>query len=88
VLISVITTYAGPIPFYALLAANLIRSIFRGNPQKSILYGFFGGGTVLALLDHISRLVSPVEVVPLGVITGIAGIPFLFFLLLGIYQTK
>lgn len=79
--ISVSTTFAGPIPFYALLVANFIRQSLGGNPLGGIMVSFTAGGFILAALDTLSRLISPIEEIPLGVITGLAGIPFMTLLL-------
>lgn len=82
VFISLASAYAGPVPFFALLWANLGRKIFKGNPFKTLFFCATGGGAALAGLDTVSRLLSPVEEIPLGISVALLGLPFLFVLLL------
>ncbi len=77
VFISLSITYSGPIPFYALLLANMVRFKTGGNPLNSIFLVFLLGGILLAAMDTIAKVITSFEEFPLGVITGIIGLPFI-----------
>ena len=74
-------TLSGPLPFFALLFANFFRLATKGNPVKHILFSFFGGGFFLTTLDTFGRWINPLEEIPIGIITGILGLPFMAFLI-------
>lgn len=78
--ISISTTLSGPIPFFALLMVSFLRHILRGHPVKTIWLNFTLGGLFLLLLDFGARQLRPVEEIPLGVLTGLLGVPFLLIL--------
>lgn len=82
VFISLASAYAGPIPFFALLWAHLGRKIFKGNPFKTLIFCGAGGGFILALLDSLSRMINPIEEIPVGISVALFSLPFLFFILL------
>ncbi|PKL14899.1 MAG: hypothetical protein CVV50_01970, partial [Spirochaetae bacterium HGW-Spirochaetae-6] len=81
VFISLVTTYTGPIPFLGLLLANFIRFSLKGKPITSFILSFLAGGCLLAWLDTLLRLLWPLEEMPLGIVIGILGLPFLIVLL-------
>jgi len=82
IFISLASAYAGPIPFFALLWAHLGRKIFKGNPFKTLVFCGGGGGLVLAFLDSASRIINPIEEIPVGLSVALFSLPFLFFVLL------
>jgi iron complex transport system permease protein len=79
VLASVAVAAAGPIPFVALISAQVAMRLVRsaGPPV-------FAGGLVGAVLvvgsDVVSRTVLPVEL-PVGILTAALGAPYLLYLL-------
>lgn len=79
--ISFVTAFAGPVPFFALLMANLLRFLFKGEPLSTLFSCFFAGGSFLVFLDFTSRSILSSEELPIGILTGILGLPLLFFLL-------
>ncbi|MBC9956556.1 iron ABC transporter permease [Yimella sp. cx-51] len=68
----------GPIAFVSLLAGPIARRINAGRP--SILLSAIVGACVVVGADYLASYVIPGDL-PVGVLTGIAGAPFLLYLL-------
>lgn len=80
VLTAVATSVVGPIAFVALLAGPIARRI-NGGRTSIVLAGLVGACIVVAA-DYIGAYGLKEENMPVGVITGIAGAPFLLALLI------
>jgi iron complex transport system permease protein len=75
---SVGTAAAGPIAFVALLAPAIARRLTR-TPLALTSAALMGAALVL-VADLVGRVVFPTEI-PVGIITGIIGAPYLLWLL-------
>jgi len=74
IFISFLSTFVGPVPFFGLVVSNIIRIIFKSN----MIYTFFSliaSGSVLVLLDFISKNLLIFEELPIGILTGIVCLP-------------
>ena len=78
-LVAVATAAAGPIEFVALLAAPIARRMV-GSPVALVPAALVGAVLVLGA-DVAARQVLPTTNLPVGVVTGIIGAPYLLWLL-------
>ncbi|RKZ24251.1 iron ABC transporter permease [bacterium] len=72
--------FTGPIGWIGLIAPHIARILSGPSHRRLIPASMLLGGSLLLLADIVSRLPSGVEV-PTGVVTALAGAPFLIFLL-------
>ncbi len=71
---------AGPVDFVALMAPQIAVRLAR-SAQIPLLCSALTGSVVVVLADLLARrLLSPVEL-PVGVVTGLVGAPYLMWLL-------
>ena len=70
---------AGPVSFVALMAGPIARSLLGG--RHSLLAGALVGAVLLLLADYTAAYLLPGVVLPVGVVTGAVGGPFLLWLL-------
>lgn len=70
----------GPISFVA-LAAPVLAARLSGRARVPVAAAALGGAALVVAADTIGRLAGPVEL-PVGVVTGILGGPFLLWALL------
>lgn len=74
--------FVGTIGFVGLVAPHLARALV-GEDQRSLLpMAALVGALIVAGASIVSKLVSPGGVVPIGIVTAVIGVPFLFGLIL------
>ncbi len=74
--------FVGTIGFVGLVAPHLARMLV-GEDQRFLLpMSALAGALIMAGASILSKLISPGGVVPIGIVTAVIGVPFLFFLLL------
>ncbi|MGC8745961.1 MAG: FecCD family ABC transporter permease, partial [Candidatus Saccharicenans sp.] len=80
--VSVVTAFFGIIGFLGLISPHFVR-LLVGNDYRFVLpYSVLSGACFLLAADLLARsLLSPV-VLPVGIITSLAGVPVFFLLLL------
>ncbi|MFH5821323.1 FecCD family ABC transporter permease [Georgenia sp. AZ-5] len=78
-LASVATASAGPVPFVALVAPQVILRLTR-TAEPALLASGLLGGCLLVAADVVARTALPVQL-PAGVVTAVIGAPFLLHLL-------
>lgn len=71
---------AGPVAFVAFVSAPIARRLARSPGPALVASGLFGALLVLTS-DLVGRLLLPNTEIPVGVITGIVGAPYLLWLL-------
>jgi iron complex transport system permease protein len=71
---------AGPVAFVAFVSAPIARRLCRSPGPALLASGLFGSLLVL-VSDLLGRLALPNTEIPVGVITGILGAPYLLYLL-------
>jgi iron complex transport system permease protein len=72
---------SGIIGFVGLMVPHMMRLMIGPDHKWLLPASFFGGGAFLVLVDTFSRTIaSPLEL-PIGIITGILGVPFFLYLL-------
>ena len=85
-LISILTAsavaFVGTIGFVGLVAPHIARG-FVGEDQRFLIpLSAFSGAFILVGSSVLAKLISPGAVVPIGIVTAVIGVPFLFFLIL------
>nr|WP_202886020.1 iron chelate uptake ABC transporter family permease subunit [Kribbella sandramycini] len=79
-LAAVATAAAGPIGFVAFVAPPIARRITR-SPGPAMIASALIGALVIALSDLIAQHAFGETQLPVGVVTGVVGAPYLMFLL-------
>lgn len=81
VLASVATAAAGPVAFVALAAAPIARRLLRGG-SSAVLTSALVGAVLVAGSDLVAQHLLPLaQAVPVGIVTGAVGGPYLIWLL-------
>lgn len=79
--VSAAVSVSGLIGFVGLVIPHLARMIFGGSNRKVIPMSALLGGIFLLLSDDLSRTLVHNEVLPVGIITGLIGVPFFMYML-------
>jgi len=79
--VSAVVSISGLIGFVGLVVPHISRLIHGGSNRKVIPSSALFGAIFLVLAYDISRLVIEPKVVPIGIITGMIGVPFFVYLL-------
>lgn len=77
-----IVSVSGPISFVGLLVPHFLRRFVGADNCKLFLACLFGGALFLMWADTAVRLLSPVQLLPVGVLTALLGAPALVFILM------
>lgn len=74
--------FVGTIGFVGLVAPHIARMLV-GEDQRILLpMAAVMGAIIMTGASVVSKLVSPGGVIPIGIVTALIGVPFLFFLIL------
>lgn len=79
VLTAVAVAAAGPVSFVAFLAGPTARALNRG--RTTLAGAGLAGATLVVAADHVAAYLVPDVNLPVGVVTGASGAPFLLWLL-------
>lgn len=83
VLTGVAVAFVGTIGFVGLVAPHLARAVL-GEDQRFLLPGAaLAGGLVMSAASVASKVLVPGAVFPIGIVTALVGVPFLFWLIGG-----
>lgn len=86
VIVSLLTAgavaFVGTIGFVGLVAPHLARMLVGEDHRVLLPMAACMGSVVMVGASLISKLVSPGSVVPIGIVTAVIGVPFLFLLIL------
>ncbi len=74
------TAAAGPVAFVALMAPQIAKRL-AGTPVPPLVTSGITGAAVLLGSDLLPRVLLPDTQVPVGIVTGVLGAPFLLWLL-------
>lgn len=80
VLAAFATSAAGPVAFVALISGPVARRL-AGDGRPALLQAGLVGMSLMALADLVAQRVVPGVQVPVGIVTGIVGGPYLVWLL-------
>ena len=79
------TAVAGPVVFVALAAPQIARRLVR-SPSVALVAAALVGAIMMLAADLLGRLVPSVEL-PVGLVTGVVGAPYLLWLLVRGHRT-
>ena len=79
-LVAFATAAAGPVAFVALAAPQIARRL-AGRPAPPLVASACTGAVVVLGSDLLARVLLPDTQLPVGVVTGVLGAPFLLWLL-------
>ncbi|MBK8990078.1 MAG: iron ABC transporter permease [Chloroflexi bacterium] len=77
--------FSGIIGFVGLIVPHLVRLLWGPDYRHLTPLSIIGGGTLLLLADILARVVLAPQVLPVGVVTALAGAPFFLWIL---YRAK
>ncbi len=78
-LVATVCALTGPIAFVALLSGPIARRLLRGRP--TVVAAALVGAITLVTADHVAAYALPGTNLPVGVVTGAIGAPFLIWLI-------
>lgn len=73
--------FSGIIGFIGLIVPHVMRLVWGHDYRRLIPLSIVGGGTALLLADLLARLLLSPQVLPVGIVTALAGAPFFLWLL-------
>lgn len=74
-------SFSGVIGFIGLIVPHIIRFIWGADYRRIISLSLLGGGIALLLADLFARTLAAPEVLPLGIMTAMAGGPFFLWIM-------
>jgi iron complex transport system permease protein len=73
--------FSGMIGFIGLIVPHALRLVWGGDYRRLLPLSVLGGATALLLADLLARSVFAPQVLPVGILTALAGVPFFLWLL-------
>ncbi|MBX3047239.1 MAG: iron ABC transporter permease [Anaerolineales bacterium] len=73
--------FSGMIGFIGLVIPHSLRLIWGGDHRRLLPLSLLGGAAALLLADVVARTILPPQVIPVGIITALVGVPFFLWLL-------
>jgi iron complex transport system permease protein len=73
--------FSGMIGFIGLVVPHALRLIWGGDHRRLLPLCLLGGASALLLADILARLAFAPEVIPVGILTALSGVPFFLWLL-------
>lgn len=78
---AVAVSFAGVIGFIGLIVPHLLRILWGIDYRRLIPLSMLAGGTALLLADMLARSILAPQVIPVGIVTALAGAPFFLWIL-------
>ncbi len=73
--------FSGIIGFIGLIVPHLVRLVWGADYRRLIPLSIISGGSALLIADLLSRVVLAPQIVPVGIVTALAGAPFFLWVL-------
>ena len=73
--------FSGMIGFIGLIVPHAMRLIWGADHRRLLPLSLLGGVSALLLADLLARMLFAPEVLPVGILTALAGVPFFLWLL-------
>lgn len=73
--------FSGVIGFVGLVVPHIVRMIWGGDYRKLIPLSIISGGVTLLISDLLARTVMAPQIIPVGIVTALAGAPFFLWIL-------
>lgn len=83
VLVALSVAFAGMVGFVGLMVPHFVRRFFGSAHHRVLPLSFVFGGIFVLGADFFSKLIFPIQEIPVGVITSLVGVPVYFFWILG-----
>lgn len=74
--------FVGTIGFVGLVAPHIARMLVGEDQRVLLPMAALMGAIIMTGASVLSKLISPGGVIPIGIVTAVIGVPFLFFLIL------
>ncbi|WP_158969870.1 FecCD family ABC transporter permease [Chachezhania sediminis] len=74
--------FVGTIGFVGLVAPHIARMTVGEDQRLLLPMAALAGADIMLAASVLSKVVSPGAIVPIGIVTAVIGVPFLFFLIL------
>jgi iron complex transport system permease protein len=74
-------SFSGIIGFIGLIVPHVVRLLWGADYRHAIPLSILGGASILLAADTLARVVLAPQVLPVGIITALAGAPFFLWLL-------
>jgi iron complex transport system permease protein len=73
--------FSGIIGFLGLIVPHVMRIIWGADHRRLLPLSMLGGASLLLIADLLARTLFAPQVIPVGIVTAIAGAPFFLWLL-------
>ncbi len=73
--------FSGIIGFIGLIVPHLVRLLWGADYRRVLPLSIISGGTALLIADLLARVVLAPQVLPVGIVTALAGAPFFLWVL-------
>ncbi len=73
--------FSGIIGFIGLIVPHIVRLLWGADYRKLIPLSIVSGGSALLIADLLSRVVLAPQILPVGIVTALAGAPFFLWVL-------
>jgi iron complex transport system permease protein len=73
--------FAGIIGFIGLIVPHLVRFTWGGDYRHLVPLSILAGSSALLLADILARIAIAPQVIPVGIVTALAGAPFFLWIL-------
>ncbi len=73
--------FSGIIGFIGLIVPHLVRLLWGADYRRLIPLSIVSGGSALLIADLLARVVLAPQILPLGIVTALAGAPFFLWVL-------
>ncbi len=73
--------FSGIIGFIGLIVPHVVRLLWGADYRRLMPLSIVNGGTALLAADLLSRMVLAPQIVPVGIVTALAGAPFFLWIL-------
>lgn len=80
-LVGMVVSMAGPLPFVGLIVPHMTRMILGPSHGKLMIYSMLNGAVLIVIADFFCRTLFTPGELELGVLTSLLGAPFFFWLL-------
>jgi iron complex transport system permease protein len=78
---AVAVSFSGIIGFIGLIVPHIVRILWGPDYRRLIPISIIMGGSALLLADMLARIVLAPSVIPVGIVTALAGAPFFLWIL-------
>lgn len=82
VLLGIVTSLAGPLPFVGLIVPHITRSLIGPSHKKLMTFTLFNSVSLVLLSDLFAKKILPHKELEIGIILSILGAPFFLYLIM------